>query len=87
MQKANLLEKENKMPEVFAIRSEPVNQSLTSLFKNKVEETHLENYPQEMEYYLAKNKEKVILIEKELYQLLVQLYLWLLMWSGIKSSA
>jgi GTP-binding protein EngB required for normal cell division len=69
MERANLLEKENQLKESFAIRGESVNQSLTSLFRNKVEETQIEKYPQEIEYYLKENKEKIILMETELDKL------------------
>src|SRR6266498_5169853 len=69
MEQANSLEKSNQLKESFAIRSEPVNQSLTSLFGNKVEETQIEKYPQEIEYYLAKNEEKENLISNELNKL------------------
>ena len=69
MDQANLLEKENKLKESFTIRSEPVNRFLTSLFRNKVEEVQIEKYPQEIEYYLAKNEEKSNLMEVELNKL------------------
>lgn len=66
MEQANSLEKKNQLKESFAIRGEPVNQSLTSLFRNKVEETQIEKYPQEIDYYLKENKEKISLMETEL---------------------
>jgi len=69
MERANSLEKENQLKESFAIRGEPVNQSLTSLFQNKVEEPQIEKYPQEIEYYLKKNEEKLNLMETELQKL------------------
>ncbi|MCE8163766.1 MAG: YitT family protein [Candidatus Moeniiplasma glomeromycotorum] len=69
MERANLLEKENQLKESFAIRGEFINQSLTSLFRNKAEETQIEKYPQEIEYYLKKNEEKISLMETELDKL------------------
>jgi hypothetical protein len=66
MKKANLLEKEGRVADSFAIRNEVVNQSLTSLFKNKVEEFKLEKYPQEIDYYLAKNEQKASLMQEEI---------------------
>ena len=69
MEQANLLEKENKISASFSIRSEPANQSLTLLFRNKIEEPQLEKYPQEIDYYLAQDKEKSSLMEVELQKL------------------
>src|SRR5215475_12350180 len=69
MERANSLEEENRLKESFAIRSEPVNQTLTSLFRNKAEETQIEKYPQEMDYYLAKNEEKASLMKVEIDKL------------------
>src|SRR5436190_1469308 len=69
MKRANLLEEENKLKESFVIRSEEVNQSLTSLFKNKADETQIEKYPQEMKYYLAENEKKISLMQEEIDKL------------------
>ena len=66
MKRANSLEKEDKLKESFAIRSKPLNQTLTSLFRNKIEEPQLEKYPHEIDYYLASNEEKVSLMETEI---------------------
>ncbi|MCE8162922.1 MAG: YitT family protein [Candidatus Moeniiplasma glomeromycotorum] len=69
MEQANLLEKENKIQASFALRNEPVNQLLTSLFRNKIEEPQLEKYPQEIDYYLVKDEEKSSLMQVELNKL------------------
>ena len=56
-----LKEKENQnLKRVFAIREK--NRPLTALFKTKTGCQQLEDYPQEIDYYLAPDEEK----EKEL---------------------
>jgi len=69
MELANSLEKKNQLKESFAIRSEPVNQFLTSLFRNKTEEVQIEKYPQEIKIYFAKDKEKIELMKCEIDKL------------------
>src|SRR5689334_5331495 len=42
------------------------NLSLTNLFKSKTGEIDLEKYPQEVEYYLISEEEKIDKLEKEI---------------------
>ena len=68
MKAAKRLEKkENKdnqdIKKIFETREK--NRSLTSLLKNKTGYQQLENYPQEVDYYLARGKEKKDKLEAE----------------------
>ena len=68
MKAAKRLEKkENKdnqdIKKIFETREK--NRSLTSLLKNKTGYQQLENYPQEVDYYLARGKEKKGKLEAE----------------------
>src|SRR3954468_11243329 len=49
--------------ESFEIREK--NRFLTNLFKNKTGETSLENYPQEVDYYLESEERKLVKLKKE----------------------
>src|SRR5689334_18062463 len=55
-------EKED-IEESFEIREK--NRPLTNLLKNKTGETSLENFPQEVDYYLESEEEKLTKLEKE----------------------
>ncbi|CAG8611053.1 4113_t:CDS:2, partial [Ambispora gerdemannii] len=65
MRRANDLEKEEdkEIEKIFEIRGK--NCSLTTLLKNKIGHQQLENYPQEVDYYLAKKEEKKEKLETE----------------------
>jgi len=68
MKEAKRLEKkENKdnqdIKKIFETREK--NRSLTSLLKNKTGYQQLENYPQEVDYYLARGKEEKGKLEAE----------------------
>jgi len=65
MRRANDLEKEEdkEIEKIFEIREK--NCSLTALLKNKIGHQQLENYPQEVDYYLAKKEEKKEKLEAE----------------------
>ena|SRR5947209_5863852 len=65
MRRANDLEKEEdkEIEKIFEIREK--NCSLTTLLKNKIGHQQLENYPQEVDYYLAKKEEKKEKLEAE----------------------
>ncbi|CAG8614237.1 8824_t:CDS:2, partial [Ambispora leptoticha] len=62
---ANQLEKKENpdIKKIFEIREK--NRPLTSLLKNKVGYQQLEKYPQEVDYYLAKDEERKVKLEVE----------------------
>lgn len=64
MERANQLEQEENLKEAAKIRSD--NYSITSFFKNKVNEPKLENYPYEVNYYLLNEKEKINALNSEI---------------------
>jgi len=57
----------DKIKEVFEIREK--NTLLTNLLKNKTGESNLEEYPQELNYYLLSEQEKINSLEKELKEI------------------
>src|SRR6266536_2334239 len=63
MKKARKLEEEKEIEKVFEIRKK--NHPLTSLLKNKIGNQRLENYPQEVDYYLLSDKDKKNNLEAE----------------------
>lgn len=63
MEQANKLEREEKLRESSEIRTK--NYSITSFFKEKINEPKLEKYPYEVDYYLLNEKEKINALNSE----------------------
>jgi len=71
MEYANELEEKENLKESSKIRAE--NHYITTLFKNNVNEAKLENYPQEIDYYLLSDKERINALDSEIKTLEVQI--------------
>lgn len=56
-------EENQNIKKIFEIREK--NRPLTSLLKNKVGYQQLEDYPQEVDYYLAEDEERKVKLEAE----------------------
>jgi hypothetical protein len=71
MKRANELEENKNLKESSKIRAE--NNPITILFANNVNEAKIEKYPQEIDYYLSSDREKIDSFNKEISVLETQI--------------
>src|SRR3954464_5124849 len=71
MEQANKLEQEGHLRESSEIRAK--NYPVTSFFKNKINESKLEKYPDEIDYYLLNEKTKINALNSEIEKLEVDI--------------
>ncbi|CAI2162069.1 11677_t:CDS:1 [Funneliformis geosporum] len=71
MEQANKLEEDGKLRESSEIRIK--NYPVTLFLKNKVNESKLEKYPREIDYYLLSEQEKKDALESEIKKIEVDI--------------
>lgn len=71
MKRANELEEKANLKESSKIRAE--NYLITTLFRNNTNEAKIEKYPQEIDYYLLSDREKINALSSEIKTLEVQI--------------
>jgi uncharacterized membrane-anchored protein YitT (DUF2179 family) len=71
MKHANELEENKNLKESSKIRAK--NNPITVLFANNVNEAKIEKYPQEIDYYLLSNREKISALDSEIKVLETQI--------------